>query len=1014
MSMDSTNIRLLSYNSTGFNPAKADFIRFLTTSLCTDIFCLQEHFLLRANVSRIQNEFKNFNSHILPATKKDNVLCSGRPSGGLGIFWKNSLNKLVKPVAIPNSNRIQAIDFNDKVIILNCYFPCDSQNNNFNDWELIKCLEEISHVITTYPSHHIVIAGDLNCDFARDSPFVNTVRNFIMNSQLTVAWWLYPIDFTYSFCHNNRSSFSTIDHFLFSNSSQQTIKEASVIHLGDNLSGHEPIFLSMSFSDSDSDLPGQPINTTEPTLLYKPCWNRASVSQHDNYKESLRQNIRSINISEGLLCNDVTCKREDHRSHIDSYCQSVLGAIDDATLTNIPPVSRPKEKKHPGWLKMVKPYQEDARFYHAVWVSYGKPLNCPLHDTMKRSRNSYHYAVRRLKRNAEAIKNHQLLEHCLNGNSTDLIKEFKKQNQCDRQNVTVIDGHCTDQNISNNFGKIYKDLYQSNNSSELLKDQIYYLESNINASNYSEVERLNPSVVYQAIESLKSCKNDNNFSFKSDAVINGKDVLTNYLTVLFQAFLIHGYIPHFILSATLQPIIKDKIGDKCVSTNYRAIGSSSLLLKLFDKIVLILFENSFKLSEQQFGFQKSSSTTLCSWAVKETVNYFLNRDTPVYACFLDMTKAFDLVGYSKLFSKLKNRLSPLFLRLLAFIYMNQTCDVMWNECRSPMFKVFNGVKQGGILSPTLFSIYVDDLFEILNLSGYGCSINDHFYGSVSYADDIVLLSPSVVGLQQMINITKNYFDNLDLIISLNTVVPAKSKTKCVAFGSKTNPFPLNLDGRNIPWSDSYTHLGHILYKDGTSDNDCMLKMRSFIGKYHSLCQVLKHKDPLVYMKLVSIYLCDFYGSNLWYLFGPAANKMYTMWNKMVRFIFHLPFKCHRYFIEPLSETSHLKTKLTDRFLKFYHSLHNNAKPMIRNLKDLQENDQRSEFGANVRGICLVNNYDSIFSVEKGSVRYNPIDNNNIWRVQIVKELLLVRQNNYLTLNFHNLEIENMLDYLACT
>ena len=159
------------------------------------------------------------------------------------------------------------------------------------------------------------------------------------------------------------------------------------------------------------------------------------------------------------------------------------------------------------------------------------------------------------------------------------------------------------------------------------------------------------------------------------------------------------------------------------------------------------------------------------------------------------------------------------------------------------------VTQSAILSPTLFSIYVDDLFNVLKHCGFGCSIGGYYYGAVSYADDIVLLSPSKVGLQHMINITKNYFDNLDLIISLDTINPAKSKTKCIAFGLKINPTPLNISGDVIPWTDRYTHLGHVMYRDGTSEEDCLFKRRIFIGKYHSLCQVLKLKDPIVYMKL---------------------------------------------------------------------------------------------------------------------------------------------------------------------
>ena len=179
-------------------------------------------------------------------------------------------------------------------------------------------------------------------------------------------------------------------------------------------------------------------------------------------------------------------------------------------------------------------------------------------------------------------------------------------------------------------------------------------------------------------------------------------------------------MPKNILVSSLQPIIKDKLGSKCDSSNYRAIGGSSLILKLFDIILLNIFSNSLTLAHEQFGFQRNSSTTLCSWTVKETINYFLNRDTPVFACFLDMTKAFDLVNYGKLFDKLKSRISPVFLRLLAYVYSYQRYNVKWNNSLSHSFSVYNGVKQGAIMSPTLLSVYIDDLFDILRESGLGC------------------------------------------------------------------------------------------------------------------------------------------------------------------------------------------------------------------------------------------------------------------------------------------------------
>ena len=107
-----------------------------------------------------------------------------------------------------------------------------------------------------------------------------------------------------------------------------------------------------------------------------------------------------------------------------------------------------------------------------------------------------------------------------------------------------------------------------------------------------------------------------------------------------------------------------------------------------------------------------------------------------------------------------------------------------------MSSLRNGVKQGAILSPTLFSIYIDGIFDILKISGFGCTIKNNYYGAIAYADDIVLLSPNRDGLQKLFNISQKYFEELDLIISFDHVYHEKSKTKCLAFGVKNDPRPI--------------------------------------------------------------------------------------------------------------------------------------------------------------------------------------------------------------------------------
>ena len=116
-------------------------------------------------------------------------------------------------------------------------------------------------------------------------------------------------------------------------------------------------------------------------------------------------------------------------------------------------------------------------------------------------------------------------------------------------------------------------------------------------------------------------------------------------------------------------IIKDKLGSINESKNYRSIAMSSLVLKLLDWIILILFGDALGADELQFAYQPGSSTTRCTWAAVETINYFMTNGSNVYACLMDMTKAFDLIKHSLLFKKLLDAgLSVIFVRQLLFIY----------------------------------------------------------------------------------------------------------------------------------------------------------------------------------------------------------------------------------------------------------------------------------------------------------------------------------------------------------
>ena len=91
-----------------------------------------------------------------------------------------------------------------------------------------------------------------------------------------------------------------------------------------------------------------------------------------------------------------------------------------------------------------------------------------------------------------------------------------------------------------------------------------------------------------------------------------------------------------------------------------------------------------------------------------------------------------------------------------FVYKHQQCDVKWGQSYSYRFSVCNGVRQGAVSSPLLFSVYIDDLILSLRASGWGCYIATQFFGCLGYADDLLLLSASRTGLQSMVKLCEKF------------------------------------------------------------------------------------------------------------------------------------------------------------------------------------------------------------------------------------------------------------------
>ena len=163
---------------------------------------------------------------------------------------------------------------------------------------------------------------------------------------------------------------------------------------------------------------------------------------------------------------------------------------------------------------------------------------------------------------------------------------------------------------------------------------------------------------------------------------------------------------------------------------------------------------------------------LCSTILIETIQYQdENGRQAVYVLFLDASKAFDRVCYSELFNILLDKnVCPRIVHLLCYMYLNQACCVKWNRNISTDFSVSNGVKQGAVISPILFSTYMDTLFKQLKRNSIGCHVGSVYAGAFGYAYDVALVTPSLYSLKCMIATCEEFAKKHQI-----TFNPTKSK-----------------------------------------------------------------------------------------------------------------------------------------------------------------------------------------------------------------------------------------------
>ena len=705
------------------------------------------------------------------------------------------------------------------------------------------------------------------------------------------------------------------DHVLTLAHHSSVISNVKSIHSGTNLSDHSPLAFDIKFdSNLDHTSPVTSISAGSSFLSGRPPeidWEKITAADVECFHQMLADGLPSVS-PDVLDCVAIECS--SHRADIDLYCSQLLALISSCATSCLPSKIN-RFKAVPGWNDHVRQYKESSVFWNKLWVEAGCPKSGILFDLRKKTRSSYKYSVRRVKRQRRHIVRKKIGTALTSKDNITFWKEVKKVKSRTRNHVSLsssVDGFSDDHEISSNFRDKLSHILNSTDIQETDRNALMSdITCNISASDVKEVV-IEPHVVAECLKKLGKDKSDGS-SVSSNLLILASPMLYSFLSELFTVILRHGYMPESLRDCTLVPIPKP-FKDPTLSDSYRPIALAPNLSKVLERCILSQFGYCFFTSDLQFGFKPGFSTDLCTGVLKNVVSKYLHRKSHVFSCFLDASKAFDRVNHEKLFRLLiRRQVPPAILRFLFSWYQSQLFMVRWNKTLSSSFGASNGVRQGGVLSPILFTVYIDELLTRLSRLGIGCYSGHLFAGSLGYADDIALLAPSPSALRILLSECEKFAEEYDLIFNA-------AKTQLICFRSdKKISLPDGVFcflGHPFSFSNSIVHLGHTLLFNLDDADDISRVASDLCRKSNYLLSTFSSCDPLVKTKLVDSHCLSLYGSVLWNMGNKQIKSLEVIFNNILRRIWKLPRHCHTGILHQIAGVSSIYNRISKSFSSF--------------------------------------------------------------------------------------------------
>ena len=330
-----------------------------------------------------------------------------------------------------------------------------------------------------------------------------------------------------------------------------------------------------------------------------------------------------------------------------------------------------------------------------------------------------------------------------------------------------------------------------------------------------------------------------------ECLIKGGSVVVEWLERLFNVCFAKGIVPEDWRSACVVPICKGK-GDKWECNNYRGISLLSATGKLYGRVLIERVRRGTDciVGEEQCGFRAGRSCVDQLFVVKELCEKYIQKGKDVFWAFLDLEKAYDRVDREALWKVLSlYGVGGKLMRAVKSFYVNSRACVRIGGGESSWFEVKVGVRQGCVMSPWLFNLFIDSVVKEVRerVQGEGLPLVEVGGGvwrlnQLLFADDTALVAESAEQLRRLVMEFGRVCERRKLRVNVG-----KSKVMRCSGSMDDADMDVRLNGEVLEEVKSFKYLGAVLSTDGRTEMDVKSRINEGRKCLGSLRGVLKNR-----------------------------------------------------------------------------------------------------------------------------------------------------------------------------